>query len=53
MSLVFGLSGGVYFVFGAGAGMLADRFGPRAVTTAGMLLIVAGPVALQPGRFDA
>ncbi|MFO1213855.1 MAG: MFS transporter [Burkholderiaceae bacterium] len=42
VSLVFGLSGGVYFVFGAGAGMLADRFGPRAVTTAGMLLIAAG-----------
>jgi MFS family permease len=32
----------VYFVFGAGAGMLADRFGPRAVTCAGMLLIATG-----------
>jgi MFS family permease len=42
VSLVFGLSGGVYFVFGAGAGMLADRFGPRAVTCTGMLLIAAG-----------
>jgi MCP family monocarboxylic acid transporter-like MFS transporter 13 len=42
VSLVFGLSGGVYFVFGAGGGMLADRFGPRAVTCAGMLLIAAG-----------
>ena len=42
VSLVFGLSGGVYFVFGAGAGMLADRFGPRAVTCSGMLLIAAG-----------
>jgi MCP family monocarboxylic acid transporter-like MFS transporter 13 len=42
VSLVFGLSGGVYFVFGAGAGMLADRFGPRVVTSAGMLLIAAG-----------
>jgi MCP family monocarboxylic acid transporter-like MFS transporter 13 len=42
VSLVFGLSGGVYFVFGAGAGMLADRFGPRAVTSAGMLLIAGG-----------
>ena len=42
VSLVFGLSGGVYFVFGAGAGILADRFGPRAVTCAGMLLIAAG-----------
>ncbi|MCU0920604.1 MAG: MFS transporter [Burkholderiaceae bacterium] len=42
VSLVFGLSGGVYFVFGAGAGMLADRFGPRAVACSGMLLIAAG-----------
>jgi MFS family permease len=42
VSLVFGLSGGVYFVFGAAGGMLADRFGPRAVTCSGMLLIAAG-----------
>jgi MFS family permease len=42
VSLVFGLSGGVYFVFGAFGGMLADRFGPRAVTSAGMVLIAAG-----------
>jgi MFS transporter, MCT family, solute carrier family 16 (monocarboxylic acid transporters), member 13 len=42
VSLVFGLSGGVYFVFGVGGGMLADRFGPRLVTSAGMLLIAAG-----------
>jgi len=42
VALVFGLSGGVYFVFGAGAGMLADRFGPRAVTCTGMALIAAG-----------
>jgi MFS family permease len=42
VSLVFGLSGGVYFVFGAGAGMLADRFGPRAVTSIGMLMIAGG-----------
>ena len=42
VSLVFGLSGGVYFVFGAFGGMLSDRFGPRAVTCAGMALIAAG-----------
>jgi MFS family permease len=42
VSLVFGLTGAVYFVFGAGAGMLADRHGPRAVAVAGMLLIAAG-----------
>lgn len=42
VSLVFGLSGAVYFGFGAAGGMLSDRFGPRAVTTAGMLLVAAG-----------
>ncbi|HRH87793.1 MAG TPA: MFS transporter [Rubrivivax sp.] len=42
VSLVFGLSGGVYFVFGAVGGMLADRFGPRAITSVGMLLIAVG-----------
>ena len=45
VSLVFGLSGGVYFVLGAGGGMLADRFGPRIVTSAGMLCIAAGLAA--------
>lgn len=45
VSLVFGLSGLVYFVLGAGAGMLADRFGPRVVSCAGMLLIAAGLVS--------
>ena len=29
VSLVFGLSGLIYFLLGAGAGMLADRFRPR------------------------
>lgn len=42
VSLVFGLSGLVYFVLGAGGGMLADRFGPRAVCSAGMLCIAGG-----------
>jgi MFS family permease len=41
VSLVFGLSGLLYFVLGAFAGMLADRFGPRRVTSAGMLCIAA------------
>lgn len=45
VSLVFGLSGAVYFIGGAGGGMLADRFGPRAVTSAGMLLVAAGLLA--------
>ncbi|MCA0241546.1 MAG: MFS transporter [Proteobacteria bacterium] len=42
LSLMFGLSGGLYFVLGAGAGLLADRVGPRAVTSAGMVCIAAG-----------
>jgi MFS family permease len=42
VSLVFALSGGVYFVFGAFGGMLSDRFGPRAVCCSGMGLIALG-----------
>src|SRR6185369_8180917 len=45
VSLVFGLSGLLYFLLGAPAGMLADRFGPRLVCTAGMLCIAAGLLA--------
>ncbi len=45
VSLVFGLSGLLYFVLGAGAGILADRFGPRAVVVAGMLCVAAGLAA--------
>ena len=45
VSLVFGLSGLIYFLLGAGAGMLADRFGPRLVCSAGMAVIAAGLVA--------
>ena len=41
VSLVFGLSGLLYFVLGAFGGMLADRHGPRVVTSAGMLCIAA------------
>jgi MFS family permease len=42
VSLVFGLCGLVYFLLGAGGGILADRFGPRAVCCAGMLCIAGG-----------
>lgn len=42
VSLVFALSGGVYFVLGAFGGMLSDRFGPRIVCCSGMALIAGG-----------
>jgi len=45
VSLVFGVTGLVYFVLGAFGGMLADRFGPRIVTSAGMALIVVALLA--------
>ena len=45
VSLLVGLSGLIYFVLGAGAGLLADRFGPRVVTSVGMVCIAAGLLA--------
>ncbi|MBX3637119.1 MAG: MFS transporter [Rubrivivax sp.] len=45
VSLVFGLSGLLYFVLGAFGGMLSDRHGPRLVTGAGMLCIAAALAA--------
>ena len=45
VSLVFGLSGLVCFVAGAGGGLLADRFGPRRVCSVGMLFIAGGLLA--------
>ncbi len=45
LSWIFGLSGFVYFVLGAGGGMLADRFGPRIVCSFGMVLIALGLLA--------
>jgi MFS family permease len=42
VALVFGLCGLIYFVLGVGGGMLADRFGPRAVCMTGMACIAAG-----------
>lgn len=45
VSLVFGLSGLLYFVLGAFGGMLSDRYGPRRVTGAGMLCIAAALAA--------
>ena len=45
VSLAFGVCGLIYFALGAGAGMLADRFGPRVVVTGGMLCIAGGLLA--------
>ena len=36
VALVFGLCGLIYFVLGVGGGMLADRFGPRALCMTGV-----------------
>ena len=38
VALVFGLSGLLYFLLGPLGGMLADRYGPRVVCSAGMLV---------------
>ncbi|MEY3474633.1 MAG: putative MFS-type transporter YhjX, partial [Pseudomonadota bacterium] len=50
VSWLFGVSGLIYFVLGAGAGLLADRFGPRAVTGAGMLCIALGLLAASAAQ---
>ncbi len=42
VSWIFGLCGLVYFVLGAGGGMLADRWGPRLVCMMGMVFIALG-----------
>jgi len=45
VSWVFGLSSLLYFSFGAVGGALADRFGPRATSLAGMAILAAGLLA--------
>ena len=50
VSFVFGLSGLIYFGLGAGAGILADRFGPHRVCAGGMLFIAAGLLATSVAR---
>ena len=45
VSMVFGLTGLIYFSFGAVGGMVSDRFGPRLVCSAGMLCIAAALLA--------
>ncbi len=50
VALVFGLSGLAYFLLGAFGGMLSDRFGPRRVTSAGMVVIAAALAAGAAAR---
>lgn len=45
VSMVFGLTGLVYFSLGIAGGMLADRFGPRVVCSAGMVCIAGSLLA--------
>lgn len=49
VSLVFGLSGALYFILGAFGGMLADRFGPARVTSVGMVCIAFGLLGCSLG----
>ena len=42
VSMVFGLSAFLYFLLGAPAGMLADRFGPRRVSLVGAAVLALG-----------
>jgi len=44
VSLIFAITGFLYFVLGAGSGPLADRIGPQRVILAGILLIAVGLV---------
>ena len=42
VALVFGITGLIYFGFGAVGGILSDRFGPRLICGLGMACIAAG-----------
>jgi len=50
ISLVFSLAGFLYFALGMVSGPLADRFGPRRLAVAGMLLTGAGLAAASAAR---
>jgi MFS family permease len=42
ISLVFAITGFLYFTLGAVSGPIADRFGPRRIVAAGMVLVALG-----------
>lgn len=42
VSLIFSISGFLYFVLGAGTGVISDRFGPRWVAVSGIVFLAAG-----------
>jgi MFS family permease len=50
ISLLFSLSGFLYFALGAATGPLADRIGPRRVAAAGMLLLAVGLALASQAR---
>ncbi len=50
VSLVFSLCAFLYFLLGAPGGMLADRFGTRAVALAGVVFLAAGLAAAGQAR---
>ena len=50
VALVFSVAAFVWFSFGAPGGMLADRFGPRRVTLAGVAFLVAALVLASFAR---
>lgn len=49
ISLIFGLSGALFFIVGAPAGQLADRFGARIVVGLGLVLLGVGLIAASFG----
>lgn len=45
LTLMFSVTGALYFLIGAGSGRLTDRFGARPVVACGMVLLAAGLLA--------